>query len=145
MLFRKATGALRCRRQLTDIFLIEKQCRNKGQINAFNPFSHKTFWAHFEYLHAKMCSNELKFLKCESYEMCPMLSKCINFHFALFHITEGGKTQSSQHHNKYIMTSSNENIFRVTLARSYDVSFDVRLNKRLSKQSRRRWFESPSR
>ena len=29
--------------------------------------------------------------------------------------------------------------------RSFDVSFDLRLNKRLSNQSRRRWFETPSR
>ena len=28
---------------------------------------------------------------------------------------------------------------------SFDVFFDLRLNKRLSKQSRRRWFETPSR
>ena len=31
------------------------------------------------------------------------------------------------------------------VTRSYDVFFDLRLNKRLSKQSRRRWFETPSR
>ena len=31
------------------------------------------------------------------------------------------------------------------VTRSIDVSFDVRLNKGLSKQSRRRWFETPSR
>ena len=30
-------------------------------------------------------------------------------------------------------------------ARSFDVFFDLRLNKRLSTQSRRRWFETPSR
>ena len=30
------------------------------------------------------------------------------------------------------------------VARSFDVFFDLRLNKRLSKQSRRRWFETPS-
>ena len=29
--------------------------------------------------------------------------------------------------------------------RSFDVFFDLRLNKRLSKQSKRRWFETPSR
>ena len=29
--------------------------------------------------------------------------------------------------------------------RNFDVFFDLRLNKRLSKQSRRRWFETPSR
>ena len=58
------------------------------------------------------------------------------------------------------MTSTNGNNFRVTgplwgyppvtgglpsqspVARSIDVFFDLRLNKRLSKQSRRRWFET---
>ena len=68
------------------------------------------------------------------------------------------------------MTSSNGNMFRVTgfcvenspvtagkspvtgefpshrpVTRSFHVFFDLRLNKRLSKQSRRRWFETPSR
>ena len=62
----------------------------------------------------------------------------------------------------HIMTSSNGNIFRllalcegnppviggfpsqrpVTL--SFDVFFDLHLNKQLRKQSRRRWFEAPS-
>ena len=31
------------------------------------------------------------------------------------------------------------------VTRSFDLFFDLRLNKRLSKQMRRRWFESPSR
>ena len=31
------------------------------------------------------------------------------------------------------------------VARSFDIFFDMRLNKRLSKQSIRRWFETPSR
>ena len=62
-----------------------------------------------------------------------------------------------------MMTSSNGNMFRVTgplggeftgprwipltkaVTRSFGVFFDLRLNKRLSKQSRRRWFETPSR
>ena len=63
----------------------------------------------------------------------------------------------------HMMTSSNGNIFRVTgplcgettghrwtppsqrpVARSFDVFFDLRLKKRLSKHSRRRWFEKPS-
>ena len=69
-----------------------------------------------------------------------------------------------------MMTSSNENMFRVTgfcagnspvtvgnssvtgefpshrpVTRSFDVFFYMRLNKRFSKQSRRRWFETPSR
>ena len=57
------------------------------------------------------------------------------------------------------MTSSNGNIFRVTgplwgksnghrwipLTKASDVFFYLRLNKRLSKQSRRRWFETPLR
>ena len=61
-----------------------------------------------------------------------------------------------------IMTSSNGNIFRVTgtlcgkftgpgefptqrpVTRSFDVFFDLRLNKRLSKQSWCWWFEMPS-
>ena len=60
------------------------------------------------------------------------------------------------------MTSSNGNIFRVTgplcgefkghrwipctrpLPRSFDVFFNLRLNQPLSKQWRRRWFETPS-
>ena len=61
-----------------------------------------------------------------------------------------------------MMTSSNGNIFRVTghlcgeftgpgefptqrpVTRSFDVFFDLRLNKRLSKQPRGWWFETPS-
>ena len=64
----------------------------------------------------------------------------------------------------YMMTSSNGNIFSPLLAtcaenspvpgefltqrpvtRSFDVFFDLRLNKRLSKQSRGWWLETPSR
>ena len=57
-----------------------------------------------------------------------------------------------------MMTSSNGNIFRVTgplcgeftgdrwpMTRSFDVFFDLRLNKPLSKQSWSWWFETPSR
>ena len=62
-----------------------------------------------------------------------------------------------------MVTPTNGNIFRVTgplwgeftrhrwipltrpVKRSFDVFFDLRRNKRLSKQSRRRWFETPSR
>ena len=61
-----------------------------------------------------------------------------------------------------MMTSSNENILRVTghlcgeftshcefpaqrpVTRSFGVFFDLRLNERLSKQSRSWWFETPS-
>ena len=70
----------------------------------------------------------------------------------------------------FMRMSSNGNMFRVTgfcggnspvtagkspvtgefpshrpVTRSFDVFFDLRLNKRLSKQSRRRWFGTPSR
>ena len=31
------------------------------------------------------------------------------------------------------------------VTRNFDVFFDLRLNKRFSEQSRRRWFETPSR
>ena len=62
----------------------------------------------------------------------------------------------------YMMTSSNGNIFRVTgplcgeftgpgefptqrsVTRSFDVFFDLGLNKRLSKQQGSWWFETPS-
>ena len=59
----------------------------------------------------------------------------------------------------YMMTSSNGNIFRVSdhlcgesgefptqrpVTRSFDVFFDLRLNKRLNKQSWGWWFETPS-
>ena len=56
-----------------------------------------------------------------------------------------------------MMTSSNGIVFRVTghlcgefpaqrpVTRSFDVFFDLRLNKRLSKQSWGWWFETPSR
>ena len=61
-----------------------------------------------------------------------------------------------------IMKSSNRNIFHVTgplcwdsqvtgefptqrpVTRSFDAFLDLRLNKRLSEQPRRRWFETPS-
>ena len=33
----------------------------------------------------------------------------------------------------------------IPVTRSFDVFFDLRLNRQLSKQSRRRWFETPSR
>ena len=68
----------------------------------------------------------------------------------------------SQHMSVIMMTSSNGNIFRVTgplcgeftgpgefptqrpVTRSFDVFFDLRLNKRLSKQPWGWWFETPS-
>ena len=65
-------------------------------------------------------------------------------------------------HVTSMMTSLNGNLFRLTgplcgnspvtgefpsqrlVTRSFDVFFDLRLNKRFSKQSRRRWFEASS-
>ena len=47
-----------------------------------------------------------------------------------------------------MITSSNGNIFLVTgppMTRSFDVFFDLRLNKQLSKEARRRWFKTPLR
>ena len=73
-------------------------------------------------------------------------------HWNYFHVTN----------RQDMMTSSNGNIFRVTgplcgeftgpvefpaqrqVTRSFDVFFDLRLNKRLSKQPRGSWFETPS-
>ena len=70
-------------------------------------------------------------------------------------------TYTSQQLCSCMMTSSNGNFIRVTgplcveftgefpsqrpATRSFHVFVDLRLNKRLSKQSRRRWFETPSR
>ena len=69
---------------------------------------------------------------------------------------------ASLRHNQLMMTSSNGNIFRVTgplcgeftgpgefptqrpVTRGFDVFFDLRLNKRLSKQPWGWWFETPS-
>ena len=71
-------------------------------------------------------------------------------------------TMSEYTNEGTMMTSSNGNIFRATgplwgnspvisefssqrpVTRSFDIFFDLRLNKRLSKQSKRRWFETPS-
>ena len=74
------------------------------------------------------------------------------------------QTAGSFKGDNIMMTSSNWSIFRVTghlweestgdrwknpsqrpVTRSFAVFFDLRLNKRLSKQSRRWWFETPSR
>ena len=73
-----------------------------------------------------------------------------------------GPTQNGRHHAGVIMmTSSNGNIFRVTgllcgeftgpgefpaqwpVTRIFDVFFDLRLNKRLSKQPWGWWFRTP--
>ena len=69
---------------------------------------------------------------------------------------------TKNNNNAFMMTSSNVNIFRVTgplcgeftspgefpthrpVTRSFNVFFDLRLNKRLSKQPWGWWFETPS-
>ena len=82
---------------------------------------------------------------------------------ALLRMTYGGGSPSRDPRNHWWMTtSSNGNIFRVTgplcgeftgpgefptqrpVTRSFDVFFDMRPNKRLSKQSWGWWFETPS-
>ena len=67
-----------------------------------------------------------------------------------------GKYQQVHCKNHFMVTSSNWSIFRVTgplcreppsqrpVKRSFGVFFDLRLNKHLSKHSRRWWFETPS-
>ena len=70
--------------------------------------------------------------------------------------------EEAAHYFSHMMTSSNGNIFRVTgplcgeftgpgefptqrpVTRSFDVFFDLRLNKRLSKQPWGWWFQTPS-
>ena len=70
------------------------------------------------------------------------------------------RTQACGSSEGFMMTSSNGNIFRVTglcagnspgefpaqrpVTRSFDVFFDLRLNKRLSEQPWGWWFEMPS-
>ena len=82
----------------------------------------------------------------------------------IFWTTEGKRNHGAKgiKVNHHMMTSSNGNIFRVTgplwgnspvigefssqrpVTRSFDVFLDLRLNKRLSKQSWDWWFETPS-
>ena len=85
--------------------------------------------------------------------------------FAIWEVSQTKRCgQKLLHHCWYqtMMTSSNGNIFRVTgplcgeytgpgefptqrpVTRSFDVFFDLRLNKGLSKQSWGWWFETPS-
>ena len=61
-------------------------------------------------------------------------------------------SQGTERETYHMMTPSKGNMFHVTgfpsqrpVTQSFDVFFDLRLNKRLSKLSRRRWFETPSR
>ena len=77
--------------------------------------------------------------------------------------TAGELMSDDTWHRIVTMASSNGNIFHVIgplcgtspvtvelpserpMTRGFDAFFDLRLNKRLRKQSRRRWFETPSR
>ena len=76
--------------------------------------------------------------------------------WAVIWLTSSSRTMNKTIYEIYVMTSSNGNIFRVNghlcgpgefptqrpVTRSFDVFFDLRLNKRLSKQSWRWWFET---
>ena len=77
--------------------------------------------------------------------------------YALLKFYSQGNTTEYKESNamSIVMTSSNGTIFHVTghlcgefpahrpVTRSFDVSFDLHLNTRLSKQSRGWWFETP--
>ena len=96
-------------------------------------------------------------VKLSAYSGPPCLRK-LNHHPIVYH--DNALCTPLSH---IMMTSSNGNIFRVTgpwcgnspvpgefpaqrpVTRSFDVFFDLRLHKRLSKQSWGWWFEAPSR
>ena len=81
-------------------------------------------------------------------------------HWLLLSITKHYWSPVTALHSNAIMTSSNGNIFRVTshlcgeftgdrwiprtVTRSFEIFFDLLLNKRLSKQSWGWWFKTPS-
>ena len=75
--------------------------------------------------------------------------KCNSYHIRCLQLPQTSQIFSS---TIYMMTSANGNIFRVTcplcgnspVTRSFDVFFDLCLNKRLNKQSWGWWFETPS-
>ena len=85
-----------------------------------------------------------------------------NAHLTVWHVDRSAsKTADPIPAEIIMMTSSNGNILRVTghfcgevtgefvsqrtVTRSFDIFLDLCLNKRLIKQSRCRWFETPSR
>ena len=99
--------------------------------------------------------------------MCVPICRWLDCLFnSLFRLTAKEAPKLSRHVSMscryHMMTSSNGNIFRVTgplcgeftgpgefptqrpVTRSFDVFFDLRLNKRLSKQPWGWWFETPS-
>ena len=89
-----------------------------------------------------------------------LISKCNELtreHLASYHQILGHHHLPVGYHETslskwHMVTSSNRNIFRVTghlsgqrpVTRSFDVFFDLRLNKRLGKQSWGWWFETLS-
>ena len=95
---------------------------------------------------------------CYSFEKLYFLSFILHDYHSLVHWILSENLCFSSKTSEIMMTSSNDNIFRVTgplwgestggfllqrpVTRSFDVFFDLRQNKRLSKLS---WFESPSR
>ena len=77
--------------------------------------------------------------------VCPTWSQCVKTYTRIFRNIEG---------HIFIMTSSNGNIStwlvlgelpaQMPVTRTFDIFFDVRLNKRLSKQSWGWWLDMPS-
>ena len=111
------------------------------------------------------------YLVCFKWDQCPPLSLCCNWPCQNWKLSSRKWNILEwwgQYHGYWcsaflesMMTSSNGNIFRVTgplcgeftgpgefptqrpVTRSFDVFFDLRLNKRLSKQPWGWWFETP--
>ena len=78
---------------------------------------------------------------------CCLIPLGLNISFRVTSITIGQSLPLMQPYRICIMmTSSNGKLFpsRRSVTGSFDAFFDLRLNKGLSKQSRRRWFEMPS-
>ena len=74
--------------------------------------------------------------------MCEMTSSINNS--TLFLPTTQALEHQQMHWRHQMDTFSALPALAKTVTRSFGVFFDLRLNKRLSKQSRRRWFETPS-
>ena len=105
----------------------------------------------------------LKILRILSLKIQLTVTKHYRLWFGALHAASRLLRQRSFSSLTHMMTSSNGNIFRVTgplcgeftspgkfptqrpVTRSFDVFFDLRLNKRLSKQPWGWWFETPSR
>ena len=63
--------------------------------------------------------------------------KCLYFDFIVTEFCLGLKVQFTIRHYRFRQ-------WLAVMMRNFDVFFDLHLSKRLSKQSRRRWFETPS-